>query len=842
MVAGAIEQLGLQHVERVGVGVAQLDGLLDPGLIVQQVALRAQFQHHLDGVGKLLTQLLAECPQVLRHQAGVIVFRQPEVGLEEHHLQHFETGAEEGPLAAHLVQHALLAVVDGLLQSLVGAEPGRQHQPVLGPGEDPGDGAQALDTAVGLALGGAGTERQLAELHLRGGGTEVRHEVRVTAHDTAVVIAGDRRQLLHHGAPALFRLGRRQQVPLQHGAGVEVQALDGHLRQAELEADHLSLFGDPQAAAQGSRGLGEDRLMGGGAATADGTATAMEQGEADVVGFSQRHQGFHGGVLGPASGHHARILGGVGVADHHVLTALDVTAIPVHRQQAFHHGGARHQVFLGLEQRGNRHAELAASFLQQQLDRQDIGRGTGHGDDVDAERIGVVLGDNATGVDGLAGLGTGIPVARDEGAAGVQLAQQEGLLVLFAPLGVVAHTQIAGQLGEDLAVTLAILTDVQLDQVDAEAGQLAQHVQQHAVGDIAHAAGVQGVVAELQGLAQLGGALDQIPALARLALYLGSQVLLGLAQLLAQLTHQGAIGLGIVADPGTHGVGAIGHGELGGELLDVLVEQAHRHPAAQLQHFGGHLGGDEGVAVAVTAHPGGELDRRGVQRQPHTQMVLQALVQIAHEFGDGRPQAVFHHGEAPLGFVHRGRALFADLVGVPGLVDQLLDATLDLVPLAGQQIGEFQGLEAVVELHVLVDQGTTGHLGGVSGQHQIDVQLAHGLDDGLLGQVGGFQLVEHLLQRVRGADLLFAATGDGVELLRHVRQVEELAEGTGHGQQFVIGEGTQGVEQALSVCLVPLAGRLGQLANGLNLVEEGLPLMILDGFTQQLAQHAYVGP
>ena len=53
------------------------------------------------------------------------------------------------------------------------------------------------------------------------------------------------------------------------------------------------------------------------------------------------------------------------------------------------------------------------------------------------------------------------------------------------------------------------------------------------------------MVAELQGLAQLGGALDQIPALARLALYLGGQVLLGLAQLLAQLTHQGAIGSGL---------------------------------------------------------------------------------------------------------------------------------------------------------------------------------------------------------------------------------------------------------------------------------------------------------
>ena len=111
-------------------------------------------------------------------------------------------------------------------------------------------------------------------------------------------------------------------------------------------------------------------------------------------------------------------------------------------------------------------------------------------------------------------------------------------------------------------MTLTVLADVQLDQMDAEAGQLAQHVQQHAVGDVAHAAGVQGVVAELQRLAQLGRGLDEIAALARLTLHLGGEELLGLAQLLAQLAHQGAVGLGVVTDSGAHGLGTVGHGEL----------------------------------------------------------------------------------------------------------------------------------------------------------------------------------------------------------------------------------------------------------------------------------------
>ena len=313
----------------------------------------------------------------------------------------------------------------------------------------------------------------------------------MTAHDTAVVIAGVGGQLFHHLAPALFRLGRRQKVPFQHGAGVELQTLDRHFRQAELEADHLPLFGGTQTAAQGSRRLGENGLMGWRTTTTDGTATAMEQGETDIVGFGQPHQRLHGGVLGPASGHHARILGRIRVTDHHVLTALNVAAIPVHREQALHHGGACHQVILSFKQRGDRHAERAACLFEQQLYRQHIGRRTGHGDDVDAKRIGVVLGDDPAGIQRLAYLGARLPVVGDQRAAGVELIEQEGLFVIFAPLGVVTQTQIAGQLGEDQPVTLAILTDIQLDQMDAEAGDLAQHVQQHAIGDIAHAASVQ---------------------------------------------------------------------------------------------------------------------------------------------------------------------------------------------------------------------------------------------------------------------------------------------------------------------------------------------------------------
>ena len=103
--------------------------------------------------------------------------------------------------------------------------------------------------------------------------------------------------------------------------------------------------------------------------TTDGTATAMEQGEADIVGFGQTHQGFLAAYWAQPAAIMPASLAGVGVTDHHILTALNVAAIPVHREQALHHGGACHQVILSFKQRGNRHAERAARLFEQQLHR-----------------------------------------------------------------------------------------------------------------------------------------------------------------------------------------------------------------------------------------------------------------------------------------------------------------------------------------------------------------------------------------------------------------------------------------------------------------------------------------
>ena len=56
-----------------------------------------------------------------------------------------------------------------------------------------------------------------------------------------------------------------------------------------------------------------------------------------------------------------------------------------------------------------------------------------------------------------------------------------------------------------------------------------------------------------------------------------------------------------------------GHLKLQGvNLLEVHVR---RHPAGEEHDMGGDQGGDGGVTIAVSAHPGGVFEQLGVQRQ-----------------------------------------------------------------------------------------------------------------------------------------------------------------------------------------------------------------------------------
>ena len=88
------------------------------------------------------------------------------VSLGQHHLQHVDTGAKERPVLAHLPEQLAFAALQGIVQRRFPAQPGRQHQARLRPGENPRNRAQALDATL-ATLGRAAAQRQAAQLLLR---------------------------------------------------------------------------------------------------------------------------------------------------------------------------------------------------------------------------------------------------------------------------------------------------------------------------------------------------------------------------------------------------------------------------------------------------------------------------------------------------------------------------------------------------------------------------------------------------------------------------------------------------------------------------------------------------
>lgn len=383
-----------------------------------------------------------------------------------------------------------------------------------------------------------------------------------------------------------------------------------------------------------------------------------------------------------------------------------------------------------------------------------------------------------------------------------------------------------------------VLAHVQAYQEQAEGGGAAQAVEQRAIGDHAHAAGVQRLVAQLQ-------RLDQVAVVLQDALrgrHLAGQGLVGPvaghAQALAQLLEQGAIGLGAIADPRQQLRRGLLHGQLGGQSVDIAQVQVGGHPARQQQDLAGHAGGDVGIAVAVAPHPGREAQRRGGQRQAFAGAAQEYLVDVPKDVRQGLPERMFDHREAPFRLVHRGRPDLADLVGMPGLGHQPLQALLDATALLRQQVGMVLGRQLRGDRIVFLDQRAPRHLGGMGGQHQFDLQpgeLASQLPGGMPGVLETpQQLFQH--QVLEGFRLVRPAPADTVVLLGDIGQVEELVEGPRHRQQFVFLEPVEGGGELLGALRGTAAGSLGALADQLDLVEEPRAVLLADGVAEQFAQ------
>src|SRR2546430_313947 len=127
-----------------------------------------------------------------------------------------------------------------------------------------------------------------------------------------------------HGREVLLarrRLVWLQERRLQGGGSKNLKVSPAYLCVRIFGRDHLALFGDADLPLHRARGLREDGLITRAAATADGSAAAVEQTQRDPMTtecVDERDLCF---VEFPARGQEATILVAIGVTEHHLLCA-----------------------------------------------------------------------------------------------------------------------------------------------------------------------------------------------------------------------------------------------------------------------------------------------------------------------------------------------------------------------------------------------------------------------------------------------------------------------------------------------------------------------------------------
>ena len=170
-----------------------------------------------------------------------------------------------------------------LRQRGAGAEPRRQQDPVLRPREHPRDRAQVLERVrrPGARPGASRSSAPTARRSARPGGRSARSPRRRPARGRSRTSGRPRARSRRGTRPAPRR--RRRGARRQQRRDLLLERAAGQLGVGVLGGDDLALLGDPHAAAQRARRLGEDRLVRGRAAARRRAAAAVEERHLDAV-------------------------------------------------------------------------------------------------------------------------------------------------------------------------------------------------------------------------------------------------------------------------------------------------------------------------------------------------------------------------------------------------------------------------------------------------------------------------------------------------------------------------------------------------------------------------------
>ena len=295
------------------------------------------------------------------------------------------------------------------------------------------------------------------------------------------------------GALRVGGIATRLEFGQQVGDHDGFQAGAAHIGVAILARHHFALFGDAQAQRRGALRQRADRVIAGTAAAAHRAATAMEKAHANARLLPQRHQPGDAHADFPVGGDITAILVAVGIANHHFLQIVLCAQHGAYQRMGEifpHYRLALAQVGHGFEQRHDAQGRPGriARHKQPGLLHQDSGfqhvRNTGRlGDDVvghcaiaeAALQQGGTIGDLqlAQGFGGVFG------IRRTQRARAGKLGQQHIYPRLFIQVEIVGH-HLGGrqQLGHGALMHVRILTHIHRRQMEAKrAHRLAQFCQ-----------------------------------------------------------------------------------------------------------------------------------------------------------------------------------------------------------------------------------------------------------------------------------------------------------------------------------------------------------------------------
>ncbi len=455
-----------------------------------------------------------------------------------------------------------------------------------------------------------------------------------------------------------------------------------------------------------------------------------------------------GAVDLPLGGGDAAELGGVGVAEHDLLdVAAQGDQGPVGRvgEHVLQDRVGGPQLVGGLQQRDD--ADPGDAGVQ--VDQAGLAGEDGGGEDVVgalAHRDDVRLDD--LGPEGVQGPADGVedtegplpgPVQlrRAEEPAGGELLGQQSLPVVAGHLGVAPGLLVepVEELAEDVVVGVGVLADVHGGQVQTEGGEGADRPAEPTLGDQATAVLAQGGLHQGEVAQQSGGAEVVAVLLVRVALgepTLGVDQflpdrgdlepvrLLGVEPLVAR-ADLGQPGQVVLQRAEQFGGGAgvpDGVGEQAAQFVDQRQGVVDAVLVLEDQDVPGDLRGDVGVAVAVTADPGAEGQRRGSVREFDADLVQlrgQVLQDVADRAGVQLVQVV----EGVAGLVGGFGADHPQLVGLPHEVDGLGEPR---VAATAVRLGD-RGLQQFGDPAQLGEDRAAGGLGGVGGEDRADVQV-----------------------------------------------------------------------------------------------------------------------